>query len=863
MTPASILDQKRGELIELFKKENNGSSLELSTTYIDEYFFESYVKSAVGPTLSSKNPFSIIALGGYGRSEQFFYSDIDVLFLFEKKIPDEANELVKEFIYPLWDIGFEVGYAIRTINECISLAKEDIEVLTSLLDQRFICGMSSIHFNFIEKFQKKVLKSKSDVIKKLININENRHDRFGDSTYLLEPHLKDGLGSLRDYHSILWIAKIKDGIKTKDDFVETGYLSVDEFEEFERSLNFIFSVRNSLHLLANRKYDQLYFEYQQELAKSFNFRKKDNQTPVERFLREIHSHMDLIKQYYLMYISDLGRRKKIELSSDILKKPKSKDIVIKRRMLSFKKADVVDKNPCLLLTIFHESSRLKMPLNFETKRAVKENAHLCKNFGNKNFLGDNVKIFENILTNSPSIFNVLNEMLNTGLLQQLIPAFNKIINRIQYNQYHIYPVDKHSLKVVYTIKQFVHEASKGKLDSLPGDIYKEIKSKKILLWAALLHDVGKGVSNTAHAEAGSEIAGEFFEKTGMKEENIELITFLIREHLFLVKTATRRDLGDEKVILKCARKVQNVKKLKMLYLLTIADSIATGPKAWNDWTKRLLEELFFKIYRMFERGELTSKYAEKEFETKKEMIFNANLEISKTELENIFENMSPRYHLYTSLEDIIKHIKLYKTLEENLYKMKVEDIGDNTSVVTICAKESQGLFSKLSGVFTINGLDILDARVYSWANDIAMDVFTLRSDLKMNEQSWDSIQKNIERSLIEGSDFDFTVLNNLSLDAFPIQNKNEIKVRIDNESSGFFSVLEVFAYDFPGLLYIITDTLHKLSVDIRIAKIATKVDCIVDVFYIRNLSGKITDQNEINRIQDTVKEAIVVKNMQS
>lgn len=856
MGPASTLEQKRDKLIKKFKKEKDQSCLEIATTHIDEYFFECYAASSVGPALSVKNPFAIIALGGYGRSEQCFYSDIDVMFLFEKQVPEEAKELVKEFIYPLWDIGFEVGYAIRTINECISLAKDDIEVLTSFLDQRFICGMSSIHFNFVERFQKKISRSKSDIIKQIININQNRHGKFGDSTYLLEPHLKEGLGSLRDYHSILWIAKIKDGIKSRRDFELNDYLSKDEFDEFERALNFIFMVRNSLHLLAKRKYDQMYFEYQKELAKSFNFRKKDNQTPVERFLREIHSHMDLIKQYYLLYISDLRRRKKLEFSSDLLKKPKSKQIVIKRRMLAFRSKNFVQKKPSLLLTMFHESSRLKIPLNSDAKRTVKELSPSCKNFGSKQFRAENLKTFENILTNSPSIFNVLNEMLNTGLLKQLIPAYRNIINRIQYNQYHIYPVDKHSLKVVYTIKQFVVEASKGNFDSLPGDIYKEIKNKKVLLWGALLHDIGKGVSSSSHAERGAEMAQEFCEKIGMSGENVELVTFLVREHLFLVKTATRRDLGDEKVVLMCARKVKNVKRLKMLYLLTVADSIATGPKAWNDWTQRLLEELFFKIYRMFERGELTSKYAAKEFETKKEKILNSDLKINRSEIENIFESMSPRYHLYTPLEDIIKHIKLYQRLGDDPFRIEIEALNETTTVVTVCAKESPGLFSKLSGVFTMNRLDILDARAYSWANQIAMDVFTLGHDADV--KPWGDLKDRINGSLSEEFDFNFDVLNNLPFNSFP-EPSNDITVRIDNDSSGFFSVLEVFSYDFPGLLYLITDTLFKLSVDIRIAKIATKVDRIVDVFYIRNVSGKITDPGEIINIQDTVKKALMEK----
>jgi [protein-PII] uridylyltransferase len=271
--------------------------VEEHTRILDDYFIQCYEKSQVGQGLIiGRKPYALIALGGYGRSEQCLYSDVDLLFLFEKKVPPEAEALVREIVYPLWDLGLEVGHATRSIKECLNLAALDFEVLTSLLDARFICGMSPLFSTLMEKIRLRIINLKpARIITWLIETNRGRHAHFGDSSYLLEPNLKEGQGGLRDYHTILWIARIKSDIRERRDLEFYGYLSHDEYGRLLQALAFIWQVRNRLHLMLKKKWDQLHLEHQAKLAQSMNFEMHNGHVPVEIFLGALHGHMEFIK----------------------------------------------------------------------------------------------------------------------------------------------------------------------------------------------------------------------------------------------------------------------------------------------------------------------------------------------------------------------------------------------------------------------------------------------------------------------------------------------------------------------------------------------------------------------------------------
>lgn len=849
--PAERLGRKREQLILDFMKDNDPQFPRRHAKLFDDYFCKSFEESRVGQKMGiAKNPYAIAALGGYGRQEQSVFSDVDILFLFKNRIPDEAEELVSEILYPLWDMGFEIGHATRTIKESVSLAGDDLEILMSLLDGRFICGISNLFQGLTEGLRKKIIRSRvKKIISMVVENSWERHRQFGDSAYLLEPNLKEGKGGLRDYHTMLWIARIKKELKTPRDLEYFGYLSQGEFESLENALSFISNARNHMHHITGRKSDQLYLDYQAQLARGLGYKEKGDYISVELFLGDLHKHMGFVKQSLLNFFAELGFVENSAHTKSILgKRTKIKGLDVKKNMLSFVSAEAVLKSPLLLMKIFFESLHLGIPISVEAKRIVKELLYIVDD----DFRAEPsvVELFNRILMTSSPVLNGLDDMLSTGFLQCLIPEFSRIINRMQFDEYHIYPVERHSLRTVQVVTGFAGKP-KGEKEQLCSVLYKEIRHKELLLWVSLLHDIGKGDTAKDHAKQGAEIAKSILKRSGFGAEHIDIASFLVENHLFLIKAATRRDIHDEETVIFCARKIKDIERLKMLYVLTVADSMSTGPKAWNDWTSSLLRDLFLKTMNILKKGELATTEAVETVERKKEdvlalMTGREDKKIAKT----CFNFFSPRYMLYVPAENIPGHIELYKRLGNSGSVWDIAQLEEgNTRTVTVCAKNSPGLFSKISGVFTLNSMNILNAQIYTWKNDIALDIFTVTPpvDLVFEDEKWARAETDLHTAL---ADEDYIAGRMKDRPLFKEnQEKRTIKrphrINVDNESSSFFTIIEVYTYDFPGLLFRITNTLFKCGLDIHVAKIATKVDQVVDVFYVRDFNGEKANSTEI------------------
>jgi len=847
---ARELQQKTNGLIERLWGGKAPDFLKQHARLIDDYFRQAFETSMVGPRMDiRKNPYAIVALGGYGREEQCIRSDIDLLFLFKKRVPETAENLIQEIIYPLWDIGLDVGYATRSIPECLTLAGRDFEVLTALLDARFICGWSLLYSDLMDRLRKKIIGRKPrTIINWLVQINEMRHAHFGDSAYLLEPNLKEGQGGLRDYHTMLWISRIEFNVGQSRDLEYLGLLSHEEYQTLMQSVTFIWNVRNRIHHLCGRKCDQLHFENQIKLAQALNYKKSNGQEPVERFLGELHGRMEALKQQFLVFLYELGLEKKRKRRRKSQKKSAVEGLeVVKWGLLNFSAPENILKSPDLLMKIFAESACLKIPLSAEAKRLVRDFAHLVNN----KFRASEtvVAAFEQILVAPLTTFNVLNEMLNTGLLLRFIPQFRSIFNRIQYDEYHLYPVDKHLLRTVQTIKKF-GTTGDSRLEPLCEKIYRALKNKKLLLWAALLHDIGKGESQEGHSEKGSQIVKKILAQKRLKPEEIEIVMFLVREHLLLIKTATRRDIHDEETAIVCARKIQDIDRLKMLYLLTVADSIATGPVAWNDWTAVLLRDFFLKVLNILEKGELATQEAIEVVAQKKDQIIrSARNRGAREEIADLMAAMSPRYLLYTQAADIADHITLYRKLGGADFVWDIVHASDaKTRTVTICAKDRPGLISKIAGVFTLNNIDILDVQVFTWRNNIALDIFRVKPppDQLLEDEKWQRTADNLTAALSDGLNLDAALGKKVAAYRNGQRRiaKRPHRVSVDNAGSSFFTIVEVFTYDFPGLLFSITDAIFRCGLNIWVAKIATKVDQVVDVFYVRDINGQKVDLPE-------------------
>ncbi|MFH1102586.1 MAG: [protein-PII] uridylyltransferase [Pseudomonadota bacterium] len=845
---STVLLKKRKELIARIAEFGGLDFLQRHSWMLDDYFRARFEKSTVGPYLRiDANPYAIIALGGYGREEQCVHSDVDLLFLFQKHVPKEAEALIQEVVYPLWDIGLEVGYAVRTVNESLGMCKKDFEVLTPLLDARLVCGMSPVFLNLMEAVRGKLLsKHSDDIVRWLVETNQDRHRRFGDSTYLLEPNLKEGQGGLRDYHTMLWIARIKLNLAQPRDLEYLGCLSHREFESLFNALFFIWNVRNRLHLMAGRKMDQLLFENQINLSDMMGFKRKNGQEPVEVFLSVLHTKMEFIKQQHLIFLDELGFGKKFRRQK-AGKQMKYPDIAIENESLYFSSSEAILRSPELLIRIFEESMRLKIRIRVEAKRLIEEFAYLF----DEGYAASPtvVRSFERILAAPAVGFGVLKEMLNTGLLVRLIPEFKGVVNRIQYDAYHLYPVDLHLIRAVQTVSRFGLEGEDDD-DPIYRQVFREIKNRSLLFWAALLHDIGKGKASADHAEKGAEIARNVMTSKGYSLFDTDTVSFLVREHLFLIKTATRRDIQDEETAVFCARRIRDIERLKMLYLLTVADSMATGPKAWSSWTAALMRDLFLKTLQVLEKGELATQEVVEKIEMKKTTILGSIPDTTKKkQMEALFQVMPPHYLIYSPTQDIIEHARMYRSLGEKRFIWKVVKGKDPaTRTIVICAKDRPGLFSRIAGVFTLNGIDILDAQAYTWKNQTALDIFVVKppSDLIFEDERWATAHEHLNSALNGILDLSEALKNRLSGErrARIRRSGRPCRVIVDNKSSGFFTIVEVFADDFPGLLYSITNALFNCRLDIHVAKISTKVDQVVDVFYVRDLFGQKVDTPE-------------------
>jgi [protein-PII] uridylyltransferase len=862
--PIEHFKNQRETLISRFETMEAQNFLQLHASLVDEYFLSSFAQSEIGPQMGiMRNPYVLIALGGYGRTEQCVFSDIDLLFLFEKKVPPEAEALVREIVYPLWDMGLEVGHATRSIKECLKLAREDFEVMTALLDGRFICGMSPLFHTMMEQLRTKLINIKPEkIVAMLTDSNRERHGKFGDSAYLLEPNLKEGQGGLRDYHTMLWIAKIQSNIKQARDLEYFGYLSHLEYQSLVQSLGFIWNVRNHLHRMMGRKCDQLHLENQVGLAEKMKIKGHNGHLPVEILMGQLHGHMEFIKKCYDIFLYELDQKRRLKRKNKALKTTQIPGLKFNRGMLNFVSPEAILNDPHLLVRIFLESAAQSAPLNVEASRLVRDFGHLIQapEFRND---PDVVRMFEKVMAKPSKPFDALHAMLDTGFITNFIPEFKGVVGRIQFDRYHLYPVAHHLLLTVQLLKE-MGVSREDDPEHLNRKIYLELRNKRSLLWAALMHDIGKAEPSSGHSGRGAAMAQKILTEKGLAPSDVDTVVFLVQEHLLLFETATRRDINDEETAIFTAKRIGKTERLKMLYLLSVADAKATGPKAWNDWTASLLRSLFLKTLNVLEKGELVSRRAIRTIEQKKERIFTTAHDKSANQLlENLVPFMSPRYLLHTPSMEIPGHIKLFQQLGDKSFVWKIEAASEaDIRTVTICAKDRPGLLSRIAGTLTLNNINILDVRIFTWRNNIALDIFEVEAppDRLFEDERWDKAAQQLQKALA----------GELDLNAELEQKQNRFrslqqttrarpqKVVVDNETSSFFTIVEVTAWDFPGLLFRITDALFRCQLDIWVAKSATRVDQVVDVFYVRSFDGEKVDRPEQEAvIQKAVEEVLL------
>ena len=836
---------KEGQLIikKDFKNNNDGLFCLASYSHLIEQIIQMLFEFG-SETINGLDNIVVVSTGGFGRRELAPNSDIDLLFLAGPMKSETRNELISFVLYILWDLGLKVSHSTRTVSQTMKDAKKDINLRTSILDIRNLVGNKNIFEELKDKIQ--LLQNKSRDEFKIIKLKEQveRHKLFGGSRYMLEPNIKEGKGCLRDLNTLVWITKYHFKIFNFLQIKKLNKCLAGELKNFYQALGFIASVRCCLHYISKTDNNVLDLSSQEEIASSFGYKDDANTLGVEK----------LMKQFYLV-TKEVGRLTRTFLNElDTINDTRSiYSLTTHQNIWDIKSFELIDGKLYLkvdedkknlssinlsnILDIFEFSQNRNLEIHPSTIHKIE--VSIKKLLVEKEKKDWAIK-FINILLSKKNPEKSLRLMTETGVLGHIFSDFENITGLMQFNMYHYYTVDEHTIRSI----GFLHKLEKGELfDIAPiaSDLIKKIQSRKVLFTAMFLHDIGKGKKRD-HSIIGAEIAKEICSKLPLSNEEIENIIWLVRNHLLMSRIAFNYDISDPKIITDFTSQVQSPEKLKLLLILTVADILAVGPGKWNLWKASLMRDLF--------------RYSEEVlYGADPHQILELNPEKSKTIIKQTlydwtiedFDDYSDQYPKnYWSSIDTETHIWLAKTTKKNISNNQLINLdyktfkGTDSVLIVVMAPDHSGLFSDIAGAITVEEIEIQTAKIFTRKDGIAIDLFWVLPGKRiiLNYEKLDKIKKSIIKNLTSGF-YPERQITNLwkskpkGLSLF----KNISRVMLYNDLSNSHTVIEVNGKNRPGLLYKLTKEIKSLGLQIQSASVSTYGDKVVDVFYVKDIFG--------------------------
>ncbi len=842
------LHAQQAALEELWRQGLSGHELlHRHTTLVDDFIIDRFTGS---PAIhNNKGRIALIALGGYGRRELYPFSDIDLLLLHDWRSGKIMQEVSESILYPLWDAGFEVGHSVRGIKDAIRFAGEDFFFQVALLDARLLTGSEPLFDKLLGRYQKKILDgNRHRFVKTMEKFRAQRRKNHGSHAYLLEPHIKEGKGGMRDIQAMLWVARAVFGLSGLDAMTDAGLLTTEDREKFTGSWDMLARIRNRLHYISRRKNDRLNFEYQEEMAAGFGYRDTKGQLAVEQFMRHVYGHLQNIA-----VITDLFFEHVHEVLGLSGKKGKErvleKAIIERGGSLHLVNPGELEKRPYLMMRVFLQAGRTGLPLHHRLRQQISGHLHLVD--GRFRSSRRSAKPFIDLLMQAKEIMTVLEAMLETGLLTAYITEFAGIESLAQHDLYHIYTVDRHQLQTVAELHT-LRDQEKELFDGLPAP--------HILYLAALLHDIGKG-HHTDHSKLGSEMIRDVGMRLGLSEEEINTLSFLVRYHLFLPENALRRDLEDHDFIRQTADLIGSNDRLTMLYLLSIADSKATGPSAWSAWKATLLAELFLKTKSCLDAACVAGAEEEDEGQGASWLRQRvAELVADDGQLRRQLQDLPDDYLTSFTPESVARHLQLHRKYAGRLQQrvLLFPETRQGYWSLLMLSKDRAGLLAKLCGVLALHNFSVLAAQIFTWPDGTVVDVLDVQpiAETEFDEQKWQALEEDLNKAVnyrldvglkLHGKKHGFGVGPRRKVQQL------ELKVVLDNESSRKFTVIEVYGADAPGALYQLTQTLSDFGLDIHRARIATEVEQLIDIFYVLKRDGsKLVDPEQQEMIRKTL-----------
>jgi len=870
----SALDEGRNALERRFREDHDGIALAADLARLLDSilggtldFAERRLYPLANPTRGEE--LALIAVGGYGRGELAPHSDIDILFLYPFKPTPRLEQLAEFLLYRLWDLGLKVGQSTRSLDECIKLAKQDLTIQTTLLETRLVWGSERLAGELETRFRSEVChRQEGAFIEAKLRERDERHQRMGDSRYLLEPNIKEGKGGLRDLQTLVWLTRHLYDTKNWNDLVTHDVLTRSGLNSFLRARRFLWTVRCHLHYLSGRAEERLTFDLQPKVAEALGYRDRPRSSGVERFM----------KRYYLV-AKEVGSVTRIvcaALEEQFKRKPRFVlprfgptrrrlgGFLVQGNRLALDTPDLFAERPLAMLEFFHIAQARDLDYHPMALSALARNLRRVDQR-----LRDDPeanRLFLEMLTSRKDPALTLTRMNEAGLLGRFVPDFGRVVALMQHNLYHVFTVDEHTIRVIDNL----HRIEEGTVETelpLSTRVMPQVTSRTELYTAAFLHDIGKGRGGD-HSQIGAEIAQALCPRFGLGDAATETVTWLVRHHLVMSNFAFRRDTEDPKTLADFVAIVQSPERLRLLLLLTVADIRAVGPTVWNGWKGQLLRELFHEAEAAMASGDLKGRRQQRIAGSKRalaEALGQSDIGWSEAEIAAWLELHDPRYWLGIPLAAHIRHASLVARARAEAAPAAVDYHVDQfraRTEVTVYAADHPGLFMKVAGALALAGVSIVDAHIFTTADGRALDMFGVqdaeRTAAVDDPGQFSRIGNNLRRVLAGEADLEKELAKRRSnlpprTDVFKV----EPRVLVNNQASRTHSVIEVNGRDRPGLLFAVAKVLKERGLVIHSAHISTYGERVIDVFYVKDVFGmKLTGRAKIERLEKELKVAL-------
>ncbi|MFN3661231.1 [protein-PII] uridylyltransferase [Yoonia sp.] len=814
---------------------------------------------APNPTEAEK--LSLIAVGGYGRGEMAPHSDVDLLFLTPYKITPWAESVIESMLYMLWDLKLKIGHASRNVKDCVRLAREDYTIRTSLVECRYLAGDKVLADTLNERLWSELFKSTAgDFIEAKLAERAERHRKQGGQRYMVEPNVKEGKGGLRDLQSLFWMSKYVNGVKDAAELVGLGVFTRDEFEAFVKAEDFLWAVRCHLHMIAGRAVDQLTFDMQVEVAAAMGYTDHGGRRAVEHFMQAYFREATRVGELTRVFLTALeATHTKPEpmLMRLMARRKRAKPpYTIKQNRLTVADEPAFFADKLNMIRIFEEALRTGTLLHPDAMRLIASHLHVVDDELRNS--RESSRIFLDMMLKHGNPERGLRRMNELGMLGAFMPEFAPIVAMMQFNMYHHYTVDEHTIQCISNLAQI----ERGELiEELPvaSGILKRGINRRVLYVALLLHDIGKGRPED-HSIIGAQIARKVCPRLGLSKKECETVEWLIRYHLLMSDVAQKRDISEPRTVRGFANAVKSVERLDLLTVLTVCDIRGVGPGTWNNWKAVLIRNLYKATKAALETGLEDLNRESREAEAKRALrktLENWDAKAIKTEMGRHY---GPYWQGLPNAAHVI-FAKLLRDIDDTEICIDLMlDADRDATRACFALVDHPGLFSRMTGALALVGANIVDARSYTSKDGYATAVFWVQDDdgNPYEESRLQRLRQMISRTL-RGE----VVAREALKDKDKIKKRErafrvDTKITFDNEGSEIYTIIEVDTRDRPGLLYDLTRTLANAHVYIASAVIATYGEQVVDTFYVKDMVGlKYHSEAKRQSLERKLREAIV------